>query len=65
MYRSRNSIIAILGLLTLIGVTVCRRTAHTGSGQALQGNGAVQLNWRRETVRCGGARSCSLPMTAI
>jgi len=43
MYRSRNSIIAILGLLTLIGVTVAV-VPHTGSGQALQGNGAVQLN---------------------
>jgi hypothetical protein len=43
MYRSRNSVIAILGLLTLIGVTVAV-VPHTGSGQALQGNGAVQLN---------------------
>src|SRR6266853_6118170 len=43
MYRSRNSVIAILGLLTLIGVPVAV-VPHTGSGQALQGNGAVQLN---------------------
>ena len=43
MYRSRNSVIAIVGLLILIGVTVTV-VPHTGFGQVLQGNGAIQLN---------------------
>jgi cytochrome c peroxidase len=43
MYRSRNSVIAIVGLLILIGVIVTV-VPHTGLGQVLQGNGAIQLN---------------------
>ena len=43
MYRFRNSVIAIVGLLILIGVTVTV-VPHTGFGQVLQGNGAIQLN---------------------
>lgn len=43
MYRSRNSVIAIVGLLILIGVTVAV-VPHTGFGQVLGGNGETQLN---------------------
>ncbi len=43
MYRSKNSVIAIVGLLILIGVTVAV-VPHTGFGQVLQGNGTIQLN---------------------
>jgi cytochrome c peroxidase len=43
MYRSRNSVIAFLGLLTLIGVTVAV-APHTGFGQVSDGNGPMQLN---------------------
>jgi len=43
MYRSKNSVIAIVGLLILIGVTVSV-VPHTGFGQVLQGNGTIQLN---------------------
>jgi cytochrome c peroxidase len=43
MYRSKNSVIAIAGLLILIGVTVAV-VPHTGFGQASEGNGAIQLN---------------------
>lgn len=42
MYRSRNSVIAIVGLLILIGVTVAV-VPHTGFGQVLGGNGEIQL----------------------
>src|SRR5258705_10822066 len=43
MYRSRNSIIAMLGLLSLIGVPVAV-LPHTGFGQASEGNGETRLN---------------------
>src|SRR6266511_4547787 len=43
MYRSRNSVIAIVGLLVLICVTVAV-VPHTGFGQVSEGNGALQLN---------------------
>ncbi len=43
MYRSRNSVIAIVGLLILIGVTVAV-VPHTGFGQVLEGDGTIQLN---------------------
>src|SRR6266540_7151913 len=43
MYRSRNSIIAIAGLLVLIGVSVAV-VPHTGFGQVSDGNGEIQLN---------------------
>ena len=42
MYRSKNSVIAIVGII-LIGVTVAV-VPHTGFGQVLQGNGTIQLN---------------------
>src|SRR6266542_2055150 len=43
MYRSGNSVIAIVGLLILIGVTVAV-APHTGFGQVSDGNGEIQLN---------------------
>jgi cytochrome c peroxidase len=43
MYRSRNSLIAFVGLLTLTGLTAAV-VPHTGFGQVLEGNGAIQLN---------------------
>jgi cytochrome c peroxidase len=43
MYRSRNSAIAIVGLLILIGVTVAV-VPHSGFGQVSDGNGEIQLN---------------------
>lgn len=42
MYKSRRSIIAFLAL-ALIGVIVAV-VPHSGRGQALEGNGAIQLN---------------------
>ena len=75
MHRSRNSVIAFLGLLTLIGVTVAV-VPHTGFGQGSEGNGAMHLNCddgpcgavargrrafeRRNLRRLGGnGRSCA------
>ena len=43
MYRSRNSLIAIVGLLTLIGLAAAV-VPHTGFSQVLEGNGAIELN---------------------
>lgn len=43
MYKPRNSVIAIVGLLILIGVTVAV-VPHTGFGQVLGGKGEIQLN---------------------
>lgn len=43
MYRSRNSLIAFLGLITLMGLTIAI-VPRSGSGQASEGNGAMQLN---------------------
>jgi cytochrome c peroxidase len=43
MYRSKNSVIALVGLLILIGVTVAV-VPHTGFGQVSEGNGEIQLN---------------------
>jgi cytochrome c peroxidase len=43
MYRSRNSAIAIVGLLILIGVTVAV-VPHSGFGQVSDGNGEIQFN---------------------
>lgn len=43
MYRSRNSVIAVLSLLTLIGLTAAV-VPHTGFGQVLEGDGTIQLN---------------------
>ena len=43
MYRSRDSIIAIVILLFLIGVAVAV-VPHTGFGQVSQGNGETGLN---------------------
>ncbi len=43
MYRTKNSIIAFLGLLALIGLTAAI-VQHTGFSQALEGKGTIQLN---------------------
>lgn len=43
MYRSRNSVIALVALLVLIGLTVAV-VPHKSHGQALEGNGAIKLN---------------------
>src|SRR4030095_6909767 len=43
MYRSRNSFIAIVGLLILIGLTVAV-VPHTGFGQVSEGNGVTTLH---------------------
>jgi cytochrome c peroxidase len=43
MYRSKNSLIALLGLLTLIALTAAV-APRTGLSQVLEGNGAIQLN---------------------
>ncbi len=42
MYKSSRSIIAFLGF-ALIGV-IAAVVPHSGRGQALEGNGAIELN---------------------
>jgi len=63
MYRSRTSVIVIVGLLILIGVTVAV-VPHTGFGQVSDGNGAIQLNCDQQPCDAV-ARGRAAFMTAI